>query len=97
MVIFQPGILTIGIAIGLTVWTYMARIVRDKMLQLKDQEFTLAPRSLGAGRFRLVWKHLVPKPLGPMIISVMFAMPDAIFAESFLILIRFGIQIRMRK
>jgi ABC-type dipeptide/oligopeptide/nickel transport system permease subunit len=54
MVIFEPGILTISIAIGLTDWTYMARIVRGKMLQLKDREFTLASRSLGAGRFRLV-------------------------------------------
>jgi oligopeptide transport system permease protein len=54
MVIFEPGILTISIAIGLTDWTYMARIVRGKMLQLKDREFTLASRSLGAGRLRLV-------------------------------------------
>src|SRR5215218_4416334 len=84
MVIFEPGILTISIAIGLTGRTYMARIVRGKMLQLRDQEFTLASRSLGAGRFRLVWKHLIPNSLGPIIISVMFTMPDAIFAESFL-------------
>ena len=93
MVIFQPGILTISIAIGLTGWTYMARIVRGKMLQLKDQEFALASRSLGAGRFRLVWKHLIPNSLGPIIISVMFTIPDAIFAESFLSFIGLGIQI----
>src|SRR5215217_607633 len=47
MVVFDPGIITITIAIGLTGWTYMARIVRGRMLQLKDQEFTLASRSLG--------------------------------------------------
>ena len=93
MVIFQPGILTISIAIGLTGWTYMARIVRGKMLQLKDQEFALASRSLGAGRFRLVWRHLIPNSLGPIIISVMFTIPDAIFAESFLSFIGLGIQI----
>ena len=93
MVIFQPGIVTISIAIGLTGWTYMARIVRGKMLQLKDQEFALASRSLGAGRFRLVWKHLIPNSLGPIIISVMFTIPDAIFAESFLSFIGLGIQI----
>jgi oligopeptide transport system permease protein len=92
MVIFQPGI-TISIAIGLTGWTYMARIVRGKMLQLKDQEFALASRSLGAGKFRLVWKHLIPNSLGPIIISVMFTIPDAIFAESFLSFIGLGIQI----
>jgi oligopeptide transport system permease protein len=93
MVIFQPGITTISIAIGLTGWTYMARIVRGKMLQLRDQEFALASRSLGAGRFRLVWKHLIPNSLGPIIISVMFTIPDAIFAESFLSFIGLGIQI----
>ena len=93
MVVFQPGILTISIAIGLTGWTYMARIVRGKMLQLKDQEFALASRSLGAGKFRLVWKHLIPNSLGPIIISVMFTIPEAIFAESFLSFIGLGIQI----
>jgi oligopeptide transport system permease protein len=93
MVIFEPGILTISIAIGLTGRTYMARIVRGKMLQIRDEEFTLASRSLGAGRFRLVWKHLIPNSLGPIIISVMFTIPDAIFAESFLSFIGLGIQI----
>jgi ABC-type dipeptide/oligopeptide/nickel transport system permease subunit len=65
MVVLHPGIVTISIAIGLTGWTYMAGIVCGKMLQLKDQEFGLASRSLGAGRFRLVWKHLIPSSLGP--------------------------------
>jgi oligopeptide transport system permease protein len=92
MVVFQPGIVTISIAIGLIGWTDMARIVRGKMLQLRDQEFALASRSLGAGRFRLVWKHLMPNSLGPIIISVMFTIPDAIFAESFLSFIGLGIQ-----
>src|SRR5215216_6063827 len=92
MIVFDPGIITISIAIGLTGWTYMARIVRGRMLQLKNQEFTLASRSLGASGFRLVWKHLIPNSLGPIIISVMFTIPDAIFAESFLSFIGLGIQ-----
>src|ERR687890_1462775 len=93
MVVFDPGIITLTIAIGLTGWTFMARIVRGRMLQLKDQEFTLASRSLGAGKRRLLWKHLIPNSLGPIIISVMFTIPDAIFAESFLSFIGLGIQI----
>src|SRR5215217_5327817 len=92
MTIFEPGIITISIAIGLTGWTFMARIVRGRMLQLKDQEFALASRALGASGFRLVWKHLIPNSLGPIIISVMFTIPDAIFAESFLSFIGLGIQ-----
>lgn len=92
MIVFQPCILTISIAIGLTGWTYMARIVRGKVLQLKKQEFVLASRSLGAGGLRLMWKHLIPNSLGPIIISVMFTIPDAIFAEAFLSFIGLGIQ-----
>src|ERR687890_2885317 len=93
MVIFQPGILTISIAIGLTGWTYMARIVRGRMLQLKEQEFALASRSLGASRSRLVWKHLIPNSLGLIVINLMFTIPAAIFAEAFLSFIGLGIQV----
>ena len=93
MVVFEPGIITISIAIGITGWTYMARIVRGRMLQLKDQEFTLASRSLGASRSRLVWKHLIPNSLGPIIVNLMFTIPSAIFAEAFLSFIGLGIQV----
>jgi oligopeptide transport system permease protein len=93
MVIFEPGIITISIAIGLTGWTYMARIVRGRMMQLKDQEFALASRSLGASRFRLVWKHLIPNSLGPIVINLMFTIPAAIFAEAFLSFIGLGIRV----
>lgn len=93
MIILEPGILTITIAIGLTSWTYMARIVRGRMLQLKEQEFALASRSLGAGSFRLVSKHLIPNSLGPIIVNLMFTIPLAIFAEAFLSFIGLGIQV----
>src|SRR5215212_1374172 len=93
MTIFKPGILTISIAIGLTGWTFMARIVRGRMLQLKEQDFTLASRSLGASRFRLVWKHLIPNSLGPIIVNLMFTIPAAIFGEAFLSFIGLGIQV----
>jgi oligopeptide transport system permease protein len=93
MVIFEPGILTISIAIGLAGWTYMARIVRGRMLQLKNQEFALASRSLGASKFRLVWKHLIPNSLGPIVINLMFTIPAAIFFEAFLSFIGLGIRV----
>jgi oligopeptide transport system permease protein len=93
MVVLDPGIITITIAIGLTGWTFMARIVRGRMLQLKDQEFALASRSLGASGSRLVWKHLIPNSLGPIIITLTFTIPDAIFAEAFLSFIGLGIQV----
>jgi len=93
MTVFQPGIITISIAIGLVGWTYMARIVRGRMLQLKEQEFALASRSLGASGSRLVWKHLIPNSLGPIIINLMFTIPSAIFAEAFLSFIGLGIRV----
>ena len=93
MVVFQPGILTISIALGITGWTYMARIVRGRMLQLKNQEFALASRSLGASGSRLVWKHLIPNSLGPIVINLMFTIPAAIFGEAVLSFIGLGIQV----
>jgi oligopeptide transport system permease protein len=93
LLIFDPGILTLVIAIGITSWTSMARIVRGRMLQLKEQEFALASRSLGASRYRLLTKHLIPNSLGPIIVNLMFTIPLAIFAEAFLSFIGLGIQI----
>lgn len=93
MVVFSPGIVTISIAIGITGWVYMARIVRGRMMQLKGQEFVLASRSLGASGGRLVSKHLIPNSLGPIIVNLMFTIPSAIFAEAFLSFIGLGIQV----
>jgi len=93
MVVFKPGIITISIALGITGWTFMARIVRGRMMQLKDQEFALASRSLGASGFRVVWKHLIPNSLGLIVINLMFTIPAAIFAEAFLSFIGLGIQV----
>jgi len=93
MTVFSPGIITISIAIGITGWVYMARIVRGRMMQLKEQEFVLASRSLGANGSRLVRKHLIPNSLGPIIVNMMFTIPSAIFAEAFLSFIGLGIQV----
>jgi len=93
MIVLKPGIITITVAIGLLGWTFMARVVRGRMIQLKDQEFVLASRSLGASGFRVVWKHLIPNTLGLIIVTLTFTVPDAIFAEAFLSFIGLGIQV----
>jgi oligopeptide transport system permease protein len=93
MVVLDPGILTISIAIGAAGWTPMARLIRGRVLQLKDQEFTLASRSLGAGRLRLLTKHLLPNALGLIIITLMLTIPSAIFTEAVLSFIGLGIQV----
>lgn len=93
MLALEPGIVTIGIALAITGWTYMALIARSRVLQLKQQEFVLASRSLGAGPGRLLTKHLLPNSVGPIIVQLLFTIPNAIFFEAFLSFISLGIQV----
>jgi oligopeptide transport system permease protein len=93
MIVLKPGIITITIALGITGRMFMVRIVRGRMMQLKEQEFALASRSLGASGPRLVWKHLIPNSMGPIIVNLTFTIPDAIFGEAFLSFIGLGIQV----
>lgn len=93
MLVLKPGIITISLALAINGWTYMALITRSRILQLKGQEFVLASRSLGAGRVRLLAKHLLPNSLGPLIVQLMLTIPVAIFFEAFLSFISLGLQV----
>jgi oligopeptide transport system permease protein len=92
MLILKPGILSLTIAIGLTGWTSAARLIRGQVLRLKEQEFFLASRSLGAGTFRLIAKHLIPNVFYIVIITLMYTVPLAVFFEAILSFIGLGIQ-----
>ncbi|HEX5699800.1 MAG TPA: ABC transporter permease [Rubrobacter sp.] len=92
MLILEPGILSLTIAIGLTGWTSSARLIRGQVLSLKEQEFFLASRSLGANTFRLISKHLIPNVFYILIITLMYTVPTAVFFEAFLSFIGLGIQ-----
>ena len=92
MLILKPGILSLTIAIGLTGWTSSARLIRGQVLSLKEQEFFLASRSLGAGTFRLISKHLIPNVFYIVIITLMYTVPTAVFFEAILSFIGLGIQ-----
>ncbi len=92
MLILKPGILSLTIAIGLTGWTSSARLIRGQVLRLKEQEFFLASRSLGASTFRLISKHLIPNVFYIVIITLMYTVPTAVFFEAFLSFIGLGIQ-----
>ncbi|MBN8192451.1 ABC transporter permease [Bacillus sp. NTK074B] len=91
ILVFEPGIFSITMAMVITGWTTMARIVRGQVLQLKNQEFVLASRTLGATSNRLIFKHLLPNVMGPVIITTMFTVPSAIYTEAFLSFIGLGI------
>ncbi|MFP3357080.1 oligopeptide ABC transporter permease [Planococcus citreus] len=92
ILIMDPGILAIIIALTITGWTGMSRVVRGQVLKYKSQEFVLAARTLGASDTRIIWKHLMPNVLGVIIINTMFTIPGAIFFEAFLSFIGLGLQ-----
>lgn len=92
ILIMDPGILAIIIALTITGWTGMSRVVRGQVLKYKSQEFVLASRTLGATDSRIIWKHLMPNVLGIIIINTMFTIPSAIFFEAFLSFIGLGLQ-----
>ncbi len=93
LLVFKPGMLTIIIALMLTEWVGMSRIARAEMLKLKEQEFVLASRTLGAGSFHIIFREVLPNIIGPIITQVMFSIPTAIFTEAFLSFVGLGIPV----
>lgn len=95
MVILEPGLKTIFIALGLVYWVEMARIVRGQVLALKEQEFILAAQALGANTTRILLRHLIPNAMGPIIVTITMSIPQAIFTEAFLSFIGLGVSAPM--
>jgi oligopeptide transport system permease protein len=93
LLVLKPGMLTIICALMLTEWVGMSRIARASMLKLKEQEFVLASRTLGAGSFLIIFKEILPNIIGPIITQVMFSIPTAIFTEAFLSFVGLGIPV----
>ncbi len=91
MVILGPGLKSIIIAFAISFWVTMARIVRGQIISLKEQEFVLAAKTIGASPIRILLKHLIPNCLGPIIVTLTLSVPDAIFQEAFLSFIGLGI------
>lgn len=92
IILLDPGILSITIALTITGWVGMARVVRAQVLKLKSQEYVLAARTLGLPNGKIISKHLVPNLAGVIIINTMFTIPNAIFFEAFLSFIGLGLQ-----
>jgi len=91
VVLGQGGLINIMIVLGIVNWMAMARIVRGQILALREQEYVLAARTLGANTKRLLLKHLIPNTIGPIIVTVALQIPAAIFMEAFLSFIGIGI------
>jgi oligopeptide transport system permease protein len=80
------------IALGSISWLTMARIVRGQVLSLKNQEFVLAARATGVSATRIIFRHLVPNTLGPVIVYATLTIPQIMLAEAFLSFLGFGVQ-----
>ena len=91
MVIFQPGLKNVMIAIGSTYWIQMARIVRGQILSLKEQDYVMAATTLGGSKRRILMRHLIPNSIGPIIVTATLSIPQAIFTEAFLSFIGLGV------
>lgn len=91
MMVLPSGIWTIILALSITGWVNMARLVRAEILRLKSQEFVLAARLLGTRTYKIILRHLIPNTVSVIVIQVMFSIPLAIFTEAFLSFIGIGL------
>jgi oligopeptide transport system permease protein len=86
------GLLLVFIAIGITSWVTVARLVRGQMLALKETEFVEAARAIGVSDRKIVTRHLLPNGMGPIIVAITLGIPAAILAEATLAYIGIGVQ-----
>lgn len=92
MVVLGPGLSTILIALTVTGWIKMARIVRGQARQLCQMDFIKASIALGANKKHILFKHLLPNCIGPIFVTLTLTIPSAIFSEAFLSFLGLGIQ-----
>ena len=91
MSMLGAGLMNIFIALGLTGWVGIARQTRAQVLSIKEKEFVEGARSLGAGFWRIMSRHVLPSALTPIVVSITFGIPEAIFTEAALSFIGVGI------
>jgi oligopeptide transport system permease protein len=92
LVFFSKSLLMLFVALGLVQWLTMARIVRGQVLSLKHQTFVEAARALGASDLAIVFRHIVPNTLGPVIVYTTLTVPAVILQEAFLSFLGLGVQ-----
>jgi oligopeptide transport system permease protein len=79
-------------ALGLVSWLTMARVVRGQILSLKNQEFVLAAKATGVSTFGIIFKHLIPNALGPVVVYATLTIPSVMLTEAFLSFLGLGVQ-----
>ncbi|MDN3508587.1 MAG: ABC transporter permease [Candidatus Neptunochlamydia sp.] len=91
-VIMEPGVTTVIVSLTITGWINMARIVRGQILQIKQNDYVVAAHMLGASRWHILFRHLIPNSIGSIITTMTLTIPVAIFTEAFLSFLGLGVQ-----
>ena len=92
MVFFGRNIVLLFVAIGAVEWLTMARIVRGQIMSIKKMEYIEAARSLGLGKRRIIFRHMIPNVLGPIIVYTTLTIPAVMLLEAFLSFLGLGVQ-----
>jgi ABC-type dipeptide/oligopeptide/nickel transport system permease subunit len=85
------GIVTIILLIGVFSWMYLARLTRAEFLQIRELEYVQAARAAGVPTGRIIWRHILPNAMGPIIVSATFILAGALYVEAVLDFLGFGI------
>ena len=92
MVIFGRNLILLFLAIGAVEWLTMSRIVRSQVLNLSKQEFILSAEAMGVGKLNIIFRHLIPNAMGPVIVYATLTVPQIMLLESFLSFLGLGVQ-----
>ncbi len=90
--VLGPGLVTVCVALALVAWPDVARLVRGQVLAIKEQTYVGSARSVGAGNWRILLRHVLPNCMGPIIVAFSMGIPGAIMYEAGLSFFGFGIQ-----
>jgi peptide/nickel transport system permease protein len=89
---YSGSVIVIVLIIGLTSWMYLARIVRAEFLSLKENEFILAARATGTSNFEIIFRHILPNSIAPIIVSATLGVANAILSEAYISFLGLGVQ-----
>jgi peptide/nickel transport system permease protein len=89
---FSGSVIVIVLIIGLTSWMYLARIVRAQFLSLKENEFVLAARATGTSNFGIIFRHILPNSVAPIVVSATLGVANAILSEAYISFLGLGVQ-----
>jgi len=92
MVIFGRNLILLFLAIGAVEWLTMARIVRSQVMSISQQEYIMASKAMGVNNLTIIYRHLIPNTLGPVIVYATLTIPQVMLLESFLSFLGLGVQ-----